>query len=264
MMANVFSSTRNRSAAVRTARIASRPCGGSSLFRSRASLSRAASAAGAKRGSIGAIPSWSCFPAQFSALVPFRLSLALSFAAFPIPFVLFSALWIVAFEILLLVGAIDILLGIIPDELNLALLVLGFFAIIFSAENFGPGNLSFLGSAAGVLGLQSNIWIGHLIGAAFGIAFFGGIVLATRGKGMGMGDVKLALPLGLLFGWPDIFVITILSFVIGAVFGVGLIAFDKKSMKSANPFGPFLVVAAAIVFFFGSLLFDAYFRMTGL
>jgi prepilin signal peptidase PulO-like enzyme (type II secretory pathway) len=194
--------------------------------------------------------------------IPFRFVFVQAIS--PELFIFLSAFWIIAFEILLLIGYIDILLGIIPDELNVALLIIGFVITTFVAGNFGLGNSSFLGSAAIVLGLQSNIWISHFTGALFGLLFFGGIVFVTRGKGMGMGDVKLALPLGLLFSWPDMLIITALAFVLGAVFGVGAIVFNKKSMKSAVPFGPFLVLSAAIIFFFGSMLFNAYFHMTGL
>jgi leader peptidase (prepilin peptidase)/N-methyltransferase len=178
-------------------------------------------------------------------------------------FVFFSAIWIVVFEILLLVAYIDILLGIIPDELNVALIVAGFVEIWFVAQNFGIGNPSFFGAYAAIFGLQANIWVNHVLAAAFGAAFFGAIVAATRGKGMGMGDVKLAFPLGLLFGWPDIFIVSMLAFIIGGAFGIALIASGKKTMKSAVPFGPFLVAAAAIAFFAGSSLFTWYFHMIG-
>lgn len=152
-----------------------------------------------------------------------------------------SVIWIIALEILLLMSYIDILLGIIPDELNIAL---GLVAI-------------------------ADIWItaqygDHLLGAVVAVALFGGIVAATRGKGMGMGDVKLALPLGLLFGWPDIAMIAVLAFIIGGIFGLGAIAFGKKTMKGALPFGPFLALASVVAFFWGSGLFNWYFHMIGL
>ena len=52
-------------------------------------------------------------------------------------------------------------------------------------------------------------------------------------------------------------------FVIGAAVGVGAILFHKKTMKSAIPFGPFLAVAAAFVFFGGHIAASWYFRMIG-
>jgi len=149
-----------------------------------------------------------------------------------------SALWILIFETLLLISYIDIRLGIIPDELNVFLGIVGIFFLIF----FG-GPLS---------------WEGHIVGALFGAGFFLALVLATRGRGMGMGDVKLAAPIGFLFGWPEILLLTAASFVLGAVFGIALIAFDKKTMKASVPFGPFLAIAAVIIFFFGPAILRLY------
>jgi prepilin signal peptidase PulO-like enzyme (type II secretory pathway) len=175
-----------------------------------------------------------------------------------------SAIWIIAFELLLLIAYIDILLSIIPDELNIALAVVALVEIAFVAHAFGIGNPSFFGGFASIFGLQANVWINHIVGAGFGVAFFGAIVAVTRGRGMGMGDVKLALPLGLLFGWPDILIIAMMAFVLGGVYGLIIITAGKKTMKSAVPFGPFLVIASTIAFFVGSALFNWYFHMLGL
>lgn len=196
--------------------------------------------------------------------IPLRFSYASYFAVHTASFVGFSTIWIVVFELLLLVAYIDILLGIIPDELNIALVIMGLVAIWFMATNFGIGNVSFFGQFAGIFGFQQNVWINHIFAGVFGVGFFGALVAVTRGKGMGMGDVKLALPLGLLFGWPDILIVAMLAFIMGGVFGVAVIAAGKKTMKSAVPFGPFLVVAAALAFFWGSALFNWYFHLIGI
>jgi leader peptidase (prepilin peptidase)/N-methyltransferase len=180
-------------------------------------------------------------------------------------FAALSAIWIIAFEIFLLVAYIDIRLTIIPDELNIALAVVALAEIVLFAHAFGgTGNPSFFGAYAAVFGLQANVWINHLIAAVAGVAFFGAIVAVTRGRGMGMGDVKFALPLGLLFGWPDILIIAMMAFVIGGVYGLIAITAGKKTMKSAVPFGPFLVAASTVAFFAGSALFNWYFHMLGL
>src|SRR5665213_1605505 len=109
--------------------------------------------------------------------------------------IVLSAIWVVTFEIFLLISHIDLRLGIIPDELNIALVVLGFAVIWFFANTFGIGNPSFFSSYAAIFGLQGNVWINHIVAGLFGAAFFGALVAITRGKGMGMGDVKFALPL---------------------------------------------------------------------
>jgi prepilin signal peptidase PulO-like enzyme (type II secretory pathway) len=204
--------------------------------------------------------------------VPWRFSFAtvtlsqalLSSWSLPWSYTILSAVWIIVCEILLLIAYIDILLGIIPDELNIALLVLGAFDILFLMKTFGIGNPSFFGMHASAFGLQSNIWINHLIAALVGGACFGILVLITKGRGMGLGDVKLAVPLGLLFGWPDILIIIGTSFILGGIFGTALILSRRKSMKSAIPFGPFLAIASVAAFFWGSWFFNGYFHLIGL
>lgn len=195
--------------------------------------------------------------------VPLRFSYALTVAGAGGSLVWLSAIWIVAFEILLLLGYIDILLGIIPDELNLALLLVAFVETFSLAKLFGIGNPSFFGEYAAIFGGQGNVWLNHIIAGIAAAAFFGALVAATRGKGMGFGDVKLALPLGVLFGWPDILMIVAFSFIVGGIFGVAAIVRGKKSMKSAVPFAPFLVTGAALAFFWGSAFFGWYFHLLG-
>lgn len=88
--------------------------------------------------------------------------------------------------------------------------------------------------------------------SAFGAAgFFLAVVLATRGKGMGMGDVKLAFLIGLLLGWPNILFALFFAFFSGAMVGIGLIIAGRKKMQSQIPFGPFLVGGTMVILLFG-------------
>lgn len=69
----------------------------------------------------------------------------------------------------------------------------------------------------------------------------------SKGRLMGFGDVKLALGVGWLLGASLGFSAIILSFWIGAVFGLFLIAISHThSMKSQVPFGPFIIAGAFI------------------
>lgn len=115
-----------------------------------------------------------------------------------------------------------------------------------------------------MFGFQNNIWLNHFFAALLGVAFFGAIVLITRGEAMGMGDVKLAGALGLIFGWPDIIMVLTLSFIIGSIFGIYLMIRKKKGMKDAVPFGPFLVIGSALTFFAGFEIINGYFKLFGL
>ena len=93
--------------------------------------------------------------------------------------------------------------------------------------------------------------------AAFGAAaFFFSLVLISRGKWMGIGDVKLAFFMGLFLGFPDTIVALFLAVFSGALIGLILILLGKKTLKSRVPFGPFLVGGTFLSFFWGHFFLD--------
>ena len=93
-----------------------------------------------------------------------------------------------------------------------------------------------------------------LLSAFIPAVFFLGLILISKGKWMGLGDVKLAFLMGLILGWPGILITLLLSFFSGAIIGVCLILFGKKELKSQIPFGPFLSGSTILVMLFGSKL----------
>lgn len=95
--------------------------------------------------------------------------------------------------------------------------------------------------------------------SALGTAgFFLAIVLLSKGKWMGVGDIKLAFLMGLMLGFPDILVALFLAFMTGAIIGIGLIFWGKKTLKSEVPFGPFLIGGTLIALFWGERLINWY------
>jgi len=98
--------------------------------------------------------------------------------------------------------------------------------------------------------------------SAFGAAiFFLAIVLISRGKWMGVGDVKLAFLMGLFLSFPNILVALFLAFFIGAIIGIGLIISGKKTLKSEVPFGPFLVTGTFLALFWGQNIINWYLNL---
>lgn len=95
--------------------------------------------------------------------------------------------------------------------------------------------------------LHQAVWPMHILAAVTGIIFLGGIWLITRGRGIGLGDVKIIVPLGLLVGYPAIFVLLLVAFVAGGVWGIYLLATKQATPKTAVPFGPFLIGAALLM-----------------
>jgi leader peptidase (prepilin peptidase)/N-methyltransferase len=66
-------------------------------------------------------------------------------------------------------------------------------------------------------------------------------------SGMGLGDVKLAGPLGALLGWigwSTVFLGTLAGFLLAAVTGIVLLLARRVSRTSALPFGPFMLAGA--------------------
>ena len=98
--------------------------------------------------------------------------------------------------------------------------------------------------------------------SAFGAAgFFLAIVLISRGRWMGIGDIKLAFLMGLVLGFPKILVALFLAFMAGAIMGMILVFLGKKTLKSEVPFGPFLVSGTFIALFWGEKLINWYFSL---
>jgi len=96
-----------------------------------------------------------------------------------------------------------------------------------------------------------GLLITNLFSGLAAAGFFGALVWLTKGKGMGLGDVKLAGSMGLILGWPRIALAIILAFLTGAIVGVILVLLNKKTMRSQIAFGPFLIAATFISLFWG-------------
>ncbi len=138
-------------------------------------------------------------------------------------------------SVLIVVFVYDLKHYIIPDQVIYPAIVIGLI-FNFNSSNFKNFILSALGASL----------------------FFFLIVLLTKGKGMGMGDVKLAFLMGLILGWPGIFAALIMAFFSGALVGMGLLAAGKKKIKSEIPFGPFLAGSTILILLLGQYLSDWY------
>jgi prepilin signal peptidase PulO-like enzyme (type II secretory pathway) len=80
------------------------------------------------------------------------------------------------------------------------------------------------------------------------------IHLLTKGRGMGLGDVKFAVLGGMLVGLPLSPVWLFVAFLTGASVGIILIIGKKAGLKSKIAFGPFLVIAIPITLVFGNTI----------
>jgi leader peptidase (prepilin peptidase)/N-methyltransferase len=138
---------------------------------------------------------------------------------------------------------IDFDTQLLPDNLTLPLLWTGLLANLFGALPSVSLRDSIIGAIAGYLVLWTVYWLFKLI----------------RGKeGMGYGDFKLLAALGAWLGWQMLPLIVLLSSVVGATIGIGLIVFKGRDHRIPLAFGPYLAIAGVIALFFGKSLSALY------
>jgi len=100
-----------------------------------------------------------------------------------------------------------------------------------------------------------ELLLGGLIG--FALLF---LIASIYPAGMGMGDVKLATFIGLVVGFPWVFVALLLSFVAGGLVGGGLLLTGLKGRKDPIPFAPFLAAGGMVAMLYGKEIMDWYLR----
>lgn len=151
------------------------------------------------------------------------------------------------FSALVVIFVFDIKHYIIPDE------------VVFPAIGIAA-ILVLIGASPLVGGWDKSMLLDAVGGAILTAGFFQFLVTITEGKGMGGGDVKLGLLLGIILGIEKSILMLFISFVSGAVIGVLLIGLRRKKMSSAIPFAPFLILAFFVSYFYGSEIIGWYFR----
>lgn len=140
--------------------------------------------------------------------------------------------FIVLTPMLLSAFVIDYNLQIIPNRLNLTIFEVGIvFAFLYGLSN---------------VAITINMLLGMLAGGGIFllITLLGGLFYGK--EAMGFGDVKLMGALGLFFGLSNIIIITLVSFLIGAILSIILLITRIKKSDEYIPFGPFIVIATFI------------------
>lgn len=170
-------------------------------------------------------------------------------------------LWLAFSAVLVLIAVIDFRERVIPDELNIFVAGLGivYVAVQKVMHAFGPIEGSLFGKYALLLQQRSDVFLNHAVAAFAALIFFAVIIGITRGKAMGMGDLKLAGAAGIFLGWPDIVFSLAFGFIVGALASVVLLAGRRKTMKDAVPFAPFIVAGIFLAFFAGQEILEWYF-----
>jgi leader peptidase (prepilin peptidase)/N-methyltransferase len=139
--------------------------------------------------------------------------------------------------LMIVLAAIDLEHMILPDELTL-----GGAALFFIYSFFNPevGRLDAVLSGLGA--------------AAFFAALFFFYLKVRKIEGLGFGDVKMALLMGLFLGLHRLAVAILLASLSGLLVGLFFIVFRKKNLKLALPFGPFLALGSYVSLFWGEAI----------
>jgi prepilin signal peptidase PulO-like enzyme (type II secretory pathway) len=155
-----------------------------------------------------------------------------NFQNFNLQFFLIGLISSIIVVLLMFSAVFDWKYMILPDFSTIILIIIAFLGVVFDEPNIIPYLLSALLSSGFLLILN----------------------LITKGKGMGMGDVKFAIFMGLFLGYPKIIVAFYVAFIVGAIYGLGLMVFKKANKKSQVPFGPFLILGTLVAWWWGNLI----------
>ena len=149
-----------------------------------------------------------------------------------------SLFYFVVFALLTVVFVVDINTQMVPEEfvwVALAIAVLG----SWHFGGFGVLNMIYGGVIGGII-------------PAF-------LVIVSKEKWMGAGDIKIGLLLGLLVGFPSAVLMVFLSFILGSIVGLLFIIKRRKSLKDSLPFAPFLISSGFLTLLWGHYVLSWYF-----
>ncbi|MGW2860259.1 prepilin peptidase [Streptomyces sp. NPDC001205] len=149
------------------------------------------------------------------------------------------AVWLLLTPVAVLLAMVDLSVRRLPDVVTLPL----------------AATTAVLLSAAGLLPGHRGSWAGALLGGlVLGCTYF--LLFLINPNGLGFGDVKLAVTLGLAlgwYGWGILFLGAFAGFLLGAMYGLCLMLLRRAGRKDAIPFGPFMIGGAAVGVLLGAL-----------
>ncbi|MFH9617616.1 prepilin peptidase [Streptomyces pratensis] len=150
-----------------------------------------------------------------------------------------AVVWLLLAPVAVLLAVIDRRVHRLPDTLTLPL----------------AGAAAALLGGAALLPEHGGSWISALLGGvALGGFYF--LLFLINPNGMGFGDVKLALALGVAlgwYGWAVLFAGGFAGFLFGALYGAGLMLMRRAGRRTGIPFGPFMIAGALLGLVFGGL-----------
>ncbi|MFJ2056472.1 prepilin peptidase [Streptomyces sp. NPDC087908] len=148
------------------------------------------------------------------------------------------AVWLLGAPFAVVLASVDARVGRLPDVLTLPL----------------AAAVPLLLGLAALLPYAMGSWIHSVLGAlVLGGAYR--LLHEINRDGFGLGDAKLAMPLGAAlgwYGWDVLFFGAFAGFLLGSVYGIGLMVLRRADRSSAIPFGPFMLAGGLLGLLLGA------------
>lgn len=148
--------------------------------------------------------------------------------------VLFAG-WLISLVILIALAVYDMKWMLLPDKLTFPLMGLSFVMGLILTIGVMQMTLSdaFLFMGYGVLSIGGLYYVLYIL---------------TKRRGVGFGDVKLGVAMGLMGGWKVGLITVMLANVIGLLAVLPGMISGKVKFKSRIPFGPFLIIGFIVAY----------------
>ena len=151
---------------------------------------------------------------------------------------------------LIALSVIDFDHQLLPDSITQPFIWLGLALSLFGSGGvFVDTRTSLIGALAGYM----SLWLVYQL-----------FKRLTGKEGMGYGDFKLFALFGAWLGWQLLPAIILLSSLVGAIIGIGLIVVRGRDRNLPIPFGPYLAGAGWIALLWGERMTNAYLHMAGM
>jgi len=160
-------------------------------------------------------------------------------------FTLEFAVYLIISSILIIIFVYDILHQMVADIL--VWICLGIWVIWLILDYFFIDHSTVI--------ILNSLYGGLILGGLLAL-----LVVVSREKWMGTGDISLGLLLGLIVSYPNVLVLIFAAFIIGSIVGLILLALKRKKMKDQIAFAPFLITGMWLALFMGDILITWYFN----
>ena len=158
-------------------------------------------------------------------------------------------LYMVMLWCLIIATFVDIAHRIIPDEVSVGGMIIGFIMVSITGFTLTPLKFTFSPMLKSVLGIIVGGGIIYLTGVIFDLIYFKLLkrpAINGETESMGGGDVKLLAMIGAFMGWQIAIITFFLAPFLGILMGVVNLATKKDH---TIPYGPFLSIAALVTLF---------------